>query len=96
MAALLKALGRYDEAEDCCRSGLNSNTHHAGLHHVLSGALFEQGRVDEAMSAVRTALAITPDLPAAHSDLLRMLNYAEAQEPSAIYEEHRAWDERLV
>lgn len=94
MAALLKALGRYDEAEDCCRSGLNSNTHHAGLHHVLSGALFEQGRVDEAMSAVRAALAITPDLPAAHSDLVRMLNYAESQEPSAIYEEHRAWDER--
>lgn len=94
LAALLKALGRYDEAEDCCRSGLSGNAHHAGLNHVLSGALFEQGRVDEAIFAVRAALATTPDLPAAHSDLVRMLNYADALDPTAIYEEHRAWGER--
>ncbi len=94
LAALLKTQGRYDEAEHCCRSGLSANGHYAGLYHVLSGALFEQGRVDEAISAVRAALAAAPDLPAAHSDLVRMLNYADNQEPAAIYEEHRAWGER--
>lgn len=94
LASLLKALGRYDEAEDCCRSGLSANARHAGLHHVLSGALFEQGRVDEAVSAVRNALAAAPDLAAAHSDLVRMLNYVDTAEPAAIHAEHAAWGER--
>jgi FkbM family methyltransferase len=94
LAAMLKVLGRYDEAEDCCRSGLKTNPRHAGLHHVLSCALFEQGRVEEAVSAVRTCLAIAPEMHAAHSDLVRMLNYSDAAEPDAIFAEHRAWGER--
>jgi protein O-GlcNAc transferase len=94
LAALLKTQGRYDEAEHCCRTGLSANGRHAGLYHVLSGALFEQGRIDEAITAVRAALAAMPDLSAAHSDLVRMLNYVDAREPAAIYEEHRAWGER--
>jgi len=94
MASLLKALGRYDDAEDCCRAGLQASPSDAGLHHTLSGALFEQGRVEEAIAAVRAALLAKPDFPAAHSDLVRMLNYADGQDPAAIYKEHRAWDER--
>lgn len=94
LAALLKALGRCDEAEACCRSGLRSDAGHAALHHTLAGALFEQGRVDEAITEVRTALALHPEAPAAHSDLLRMLNYVDAQDPAVTYREHRAWAER--
>ena len=94
LALLLKALGRYDEAEACCRSGLKADPRHAPLHHTLAGALFEQGRVDEAIPEVRTALEIEPGTPTVHSDLLRMLNYAEAQDPAAVYREHRAWAER--
>lgn len=94
LAAVLKVLGRYDEAEDCCRSGLKANPRHAGLHHILSGALFEQGRVDEAISAVRACLAIAPDMPVAHGDLARMVNYSDAVEPAAAFAEHRAWGER--
>jgi FkbM family methyltransferase len=94
LAALLKALGRYDEAEDCCRSGLRADAQHPGLNHVLSAALFEQGRVDEAISAVRAALTAAPDLPVAHSDLVRMLNYADHQDPALVYREHRAWAQR--
>ena len=94
MAALLKALGRYDEAEECCRSGLQASTADAALLHTLSGALFEQGRVEEAITAVRAALAARADLAVAHSDLVRMLNYVATEDPAAIYEEHRAWGER--
>ena len=94
LASLLKTLSRYDEAEECCRSGLRADPRHAGLHRTLSGALFEQGRVDEAIAAARTALALYPDAPAAHSDLVRMLNYADAQDPPAVYREHRVWAER--
>ncbi len=93
LAALLKALGRYDEAEECCRRGLEHHTH-AALRHTLAAALFEQGRVDEAMIEIRAALALNPDAPGAHSDLLRMLSYADGQDPVAVYREHRAWAAR--
>lgn len=93
-AALLKALGQYDDLEACCRAGLGSSPRHAGLQHALAGALFEQGRVDEAIAEVRAALALNPNASAVHSDLLRMLNYADAQDPAAVYREHRAWDAR--
>ena len=94
LAALLKTLGRYDEAEGACRSGLQADSRSAALHHALSGALFEQGRVEEAIGEARAALALNPDAPAAHSDLLRMLNYADGQDPAAVYRQHRAWGER--
>ena len=94
LAVLLKTLGRYDEAEECCRAGLRADARSAALHHTLSSVLFEQGRVDDAIAEVRAALALVPDLPAAHSDLVRMLNYADAQDPVAVYREHRAWAKR--
>lgn len=94
LAVLLKAFRRYDEAEACCRSGLRSSIRHAALRHTLANVLFEQGRVDEAIAEVRAALALNPDVPAAHSDLVRMLNYAGTQDPAAVYREHRAWAER--
>lgn len=93
-AALLKALARYDEAESCCRAGLQADAGHAALHRTLAGVLFEQGRVDAAIVEIRAALALNPDAPAAHSELLRMLNYADAQDPAAVFREHRAWAER--
>ncbi|HKA45683.1 MAG TPA: FkbM family methyltransferase [Burkholderiales bacterium] len=94
LGLLLKVLARYDEAEESCRSGLRVDARHAALRHTLSGALFEQGRVDEAVMEIRASLAIDPGAASARSDLLRMLNYAEDQNPVAVYQEHRAWGER--
>lgn len=94
LALLLKALTRYDEAGDCCRSGLEAAPRHAALHHTLCGVLFEQGRVDEAIAEARMALAIDPNAASAGSDLLRMLHYADGQDPTMVYREHRAWAER--
>ncbi len=94
LASLLKTMARYDEAEECCLAGLMADHGHAALHVTLGGVLFEQGRVDAAILAVRTALTLNPNDAEAHSDLLRMLNYADAQDPAAVYREHRAWDER--
>jgi len=94
LAGLLKMLARYDEAEACARGALAAGCDSAGLRHALAGALFEQGRVGEAIAEARSALALNPALPAAHSDLVRMLNYAQAPDPDAIYREHVAWAER--
>src|SRR5258706_2957829 len=94
LAALLKAHARYDDAEACCRHGLQVDAGHAALRRTLAGVLFEQGRLDAAILEIRAALALDPDAPAAHSELLRMLNYSDRHDPVAIYAEHHAWAER--
>lgn len=94
LAALLKVLARYDEAEAVCRAALAGGPATPSLRHTLANVLFEQGRVNEAIAEVRSVLATAPDLPAAHSDLLRMLNYADGQDPESVWSEHAAWDLR--
>jgi predicted O-linked N-acetylglucosamine transferase (SPINDLY family) len=94
LAALLKALARYDEAEESCLSGLCAEPRHAALKHTLATVTFEQGRVEEAIATIREALAIEPDQPAVHSELLRMLSYSDAHDPVEVFREHRAWAAR--
>ena len=94
LARLLKALGSYDDAEACCLAALAAGGDTAALRHVLSEALFEQGRVEDAVVEVRRALALDANVPATHSDLLRMLNYSGELDPATLWREHRAWAER--
>ena len=94
LAALLKALAHYDEAEECCYAGLCVEARHAALKHTLATVMFEQGRVEDAILTIREALALQPGNASAHSDLLRMLNYADDQDPLVVYREHRAWAAR--
>lgn len=96
LARSLQAFGRNDEAEECCRSGLRGSPDDAALHHTLGRVLFEQGRLDAAVTEFRVALAIDPDLSAAHSDLLRTGYYADDQDPMAAFEAHRAWAQRYA
>ena len=94
LAGLLKATGRYDAAEACCRGALAAGGKSAAVEQILASVLFEQGRVDEALGAIRSALALDDRDAGAHSALLRMLNYADGQEPLAVAREHRAWGEK--
>ena len=94
LAMLLKTVEGYDEAEDCLRAALPRSTTPARDRHRLAGMLFEQGRVPEAIAELRAALALEPEDPVVHSDLLRALNYADGIDPDAIFEEHRAWARR--
>lgn len=94
LGRLLKLLARYDEAEACVRAALAAGADAPGLRQVLASALFEQGWVDRAIVESRAALAQNPDMPAAHSDLVRMLNYADGLSPEEIYREHAAWGAR--
>lgn len=94
LARLLKALARYDDAEGCCRAAMAAGCDTAGLRHALANALFEQGRVDEAIAEARALVALDPELPSAHGDLARMLNYTDAESPLATWLAHQAWAER--
>ena len=93
-AALLKALARYDEAEACCHAGLRVDPRHAAMKHTLATVMFEQGRVEAAIATLRESLALQPANAAAHSELLRILSYSDAQDPAEVFREHRAWAER--
>lgn len=94
LAALFKALGRYDEAEECATAGLRLEPRDPALKHTLATALFEQARVDEAIAQVRESLSLQQDNSAAHSTLLRMLWYSDHYTPEKIFREHRAWADR--
>ena len=91
LAHLLKALGRYDEAETCCNAGLQSAPQDTALSSTRYAVLFEQGRVDEALAQARAVLSLTPENAAVHSDVLRMLNYADLQDPTAVWHAHQQW-----
>lgn len=89
LATLLNAKGLYDETEECCRAALAGAGESATRRHALAGALFEQGRVDEAIAELKIALSLDPQAPAVESDLVRALNYVA--DPDTVWEAHRAW-----
>ena len=94
LAALLKVMSRYDEAEECCHAGLRIDTRHAALKHTLAAVMFEQARVEEAIATIRESLALQPGDPIAHRALLRMLSYSDTQDAAEIFREHQAWAAR--
>ena len=67
---------RYDEAEDRSRDALAKIGDSARRRHALAGALFEQGRVDEAIVELQAPRSrSTRDAPHVESELVRALNY---------------------
>ncbi len=52
------------------------------------------GQLDEAIAACRQAVALNPDLAAAHSSLLLTLYFHPVYDARSIAEEHRLWDRR--
>jgi protein O-GlcNAc transferase len=94
LGQMLRALGRYDDAEHYSRMGMAAGAASGALGRILAASLFEQGRVDDALAAIRVAIGLDPADAALHSDLLRLLNYAEGQDPAVVWQEHRAWAQR--
>jgi protein O-GlcNAc transferase len=85
---------KFDEAIATYRQAIRIKPDYAKAHLYLGGALFEQGNFDEAVAAHREALRLQPDYAEAGSNLLLCLNYSERVSSAALFEAHRAWDER--
>ena len=91
---VLARLGRYDDAERIMREGFSVAPPAGSELHQLSRILFEQGRVDEAISVLRGLVDETGAQPAVHSDMLRAMNYSDAFSPEVISAEHARWNKR--
>ena len=63
----------------------------AHAHNTLGVLLKESGQLAAALKAHRRAIALNPELPAVHSNMLYTLNYDEAVSPQALYAVHQAW-----
>lgn len=61
--------GRYEEAEDCCRSALAARPAFANAHVNLGNVLGARARFAEAEASYRRALRLQPDHAAAHGGL---------------------------
>ena len=61
-------------------------------HNNLGLALMRQSRLREAEAALRQALALRPDFPLPHSNILFCLNYRDDMTAEAIFAEYRQWD----
>jgi len=87
----LLAQGQSSESIACLREALRLRPGYAAAHDNLGRALKAQGRVSQAITHHRAALAYQPRATT-HSNLLYSLNFDSDADPSAVVEEHRAWE----
>jgi predicted O-linked N-acetylglucosamine transferase (SPINDLY family) len=92
---LLRVRGRFDEAEDMLRRGLQVNPRHAALHDNLGSVLKDVGELDTAIACYRQSLALDPNNAATHSNLVYALSFQSA-EPLPILDECRRWNQRFA
>jgi len=94
LAVMYNDLGLPDAAADHCRQGLALEPNSAALHANLATALVRQGRQVEAIAAARRAVELNPQGSGEHSNLLYLLNFADDQDPQAVFQEHLDWASR--
>lgn len=88
-AELLSSLGRLGAAEEHLRAGLRAHPGDSGLSYRLGLLLTRQGRIPEALEALRQAASSDPTSTVAGSAYLMTLNYADHLSPTFVQAEHR-------
>lgn len=68
-ALALHKSGATDQAETLYRELIESDPQNADLHHLLGILLGQEGRFEEALKPLHTALAIEPESPSFHNSL---------------------------
>src|SRR5215471_5241122 len=82
-------LGRFDEAERCCRVVLDGNPHHAEINHLLGAIRFQQGNLEEALTFLKRA-TVSPGATAEHHNNLGCVLLKLGQREAAIAAFERA------
>ena len=78
----------------CYERAVQLEPGHAGALANLGNAYKDQGFLAEAVACYRAALAVRPDDPQIHSNLLLALHYQAGADPAEILAESRRYAER--
>jgi protein O-GlcNAc transferase len=91
---LLQSLVRYREALSSYDKALAINASYYQAFNGRGNALLDQGLVDEAITCYRRALAIKPNEPGIHSNLIFACNFDTAATMADHQAERIRWDEQ--
>jgi protein O-GlcNAc transferase len=81
----LRAEGRFDEAETCCRQILGNKANHAQALHLFGLVRWQQGDFDQAVSFLKRAIRVEPDQPRHYNNLGVICNENKHYMQAAIY-----------
>ena len=81
-------MGRLDEAEARLRDVRDDHAEYANVMTALAATLRDQGRIEEAVDAMRIAVDRAPNSGVAQSELLFTLGFSERISPEGLFAEH--------
>ena len=91
LSNILKDLGEFGQSEQQLRAALAQDAQWPGWLGRLGEVLKMQGRVGEALSALRSVVLIRPEDARTHSMVLFALQYLPGISLDELAREHRAW-----
>jgi predicted O-linked N-acetylglucosamine transferase (SPINDLY family) len=94
LAKALERLGGLEEVVDLFLRALAFDPGMAEAHNDVGILLLLQGLIEEALAHYRCAIALRPDDPFLHSNLLYALSFVPGADPDAVFAEHRIWEDR--
>lgn len=94
LGSIRRRQGRLEEAAACHREAIRLRPSYAMSHNNLGVVLLQQGNIEEAAGCFREAVRHDPGYAAAHSNLLLTLHYAPQPDPTALFSEHRRWQQQ--
>jgi predicted O-linked N-acetylglucosamine transferase (SPINDLY family) len=94
LAVIYNEAGQPDTALEFCRDGFELGSTSGTLFGNMAIALHAQGRAEEAIECYRKALALRPNNPVEHSNLLYALNFMSGYDPKKLFAEHVEWGQR--
>jgi len=94
-AQTLEMLGRFEEALADYEDVLARRPDFAFAYNNIGKIKRDMGLIDDALAALRRALALDPNDPRIHSNLLLTLLYDPSQHREDLAREHAAWGRRF-
>ncbi|MBM3600638.1 MAG: tetratricopeptide repeat protein [Alphaproteobacteria bacterium] len=94
LAKSLEQVGSHGDVVSCFRRALALDPANADAHNDLGLQLLLMGDSDAALAHYRAAIALRPEDPFMHSNLLYAFNFVPTADPEAVFAEHQRWESR--
>jgi protein O-GlcNAc transferase len=89
-----KSLGRLDEAIACYHQATLIKPDFTDAHVNLGNAFKDAGKLNGAIAVYRKVIQLKPEFAAAHSNLIYTVHFHPGFDASAIFGEHRLWNQQ--